>query len=434
MRPHVVLYKAELIKTLINHPQALDKASSYSLLECMFAGGLLTSNGEKWRRRRKLITPTFHLEILRSYLGIFNEQSMIFLEKLKELPKEPYIEVDNLLGKYSVDIVCDSAMGLKVSGQKGSDLAENYFHAYHECGKIFVHRILRPWTNYDALFFHCFPKGRALKKFLDVLRSFTKKVINEKRESLLQEESTLSGKSQSKEFSQLPRKRKSFLELLLEFHLKDPDFSLDDIQEEVDTFMGAGHDTSAITSRWILFMLGMYPEIQEKVINELDNVFKGDAHRKIAYEDLNNMKYTECVIKETLRLFPPLPFVGREVHTDVNVGPYTIPGGSVAIFNVYMLHRDSEIFPNPEKFDPDRFIPDNCKYRHPYAFIPFSAGPRNCIGQRFAMTSLKVLIANILRNFRVFSVDQRDQIPLTWEITLTNIKPIRLRLIPRSVD
>lgn len=182
----------------------------------------------------------------------------------------------------------------------------------------------------------------------------------------------------------------------------DNSLTFDDIQEEVDTFMFAGHDTTACSITWVCHNLCLYPEIQKKVHEELDNIF-GDSERHVSNEDLGKLNYLERVIKETMRLFPVVLYVGRELSEDIEIDGYRIEKGKNVTINIGAIHRDERYYPNPEKFDPDRFLPENSKDRHPYAFIPFSAGKRNCIGQRFAMMELKILLASILQKFTIHS-------------------------------
>ncbi|ELW47048.1 Cytochrome P450 4V2 [Tupaia chinensis] len=174
-------------------------------------------------------------------------------------------------------------------------------------------------------------------------------------------------------------KRRAFLDLLL--NVTDDEgnkLSHEDIREEVDTFMFEGHDTTAAAINWSLYLLGSYPEVQKKVDSELDEVF-GQSDRPANFEDLKKLKYLECVIKETLRLFPSVPLFARTLNEDCEMGGYRIVKGTEAVIIPYALHRDPRYFPNPEEFQPERFFPENVQGRHPYSYVPFSAGPRNCI-------------------------------------------------------
>lgn len=177
--------------------------------------------------------------------------------------------------------------------------------------------------------------------------------------------------------------------------------------------------------------------MQEKIFEELESIFSG-SDRPTVLEDLHAMKYLERVIKEVMRLYPPVPSIGRILSEDVQLDQYFLPKGTPIKVFIYFLHRDPRFFPEPEKFDPDRFLPENTASRHPYAYIPFSAGARNCIGQKFAMYEAKTLLSSVIRNFKITSVENRDELSLISEIILRthngiNVKLERRRAQPMNV-
>lgn len=203
-----------------------------------------------------------------------------------------------------------------------------------------------------------------------------------------------------------------------------------------------GHDTTAMALSWILYLLGHHPEIQARAAAEVDLMFEEDAYNNDGSDDgddkvmltldkLKSLKYLECCVKEGLRLCPSVPFIGRRLHEDMQINGYDIPKGTILFVYIYMLHRDPDVFPNPETFDPSRFLPENSVGRHPFAFVPFSAGPRNCIGQRFAMSELKIVLAYLLRHFRFESLDERDKISAMMEMVYRPKSPLRLRVYER---
>ncbi|CAL1271347.1 unnamed protein product [Larinioides sclopetarius] len=196
-------------------------------------------------------------------------------------------------------------------------------------------------------------------------------------------------------------------------------------------FTRNGQDTTKIALSWILYMLGLHAEIRGKVYEELDLIFGVDHERHATAEDLKNMKYLECVIKETLRIYPPVPILTRYLKEDTTICGYQIPKGTICAVFPHVLHRDEKVFPNPEKFEPDRFLPENSANRHPYAWIPFSAGPRNCIGQKLAFMELVTITSTILRRYTVESLDPRDQVLPTLTIALSSSIPLRIKIRPR---
>lgn len=193
-----------------------------------------------------------------------------------------------------------------------------------------------------------------------------------------------------------------------------------------------GHDTTSAAISWTLFLIGADPVIQQKVIDELDEIMCGDRTRSPTMKELLDMKYLECCIKEALRLYPSVPLIARHIREEVKIDNYTIPVGTTAMIVTYMLHRNPEIYPKPEQFNPDRFLPENCKGRHPYAYIPFSAGPRNCIGQKFAILEEKAVISTVLRRFKIESVDRREDLTLLGELILRPKDGLRVRITARD--
>lgn len=232
----------------------------------------------------------------------------------------------------------------------------------------------------------------------------------------------------------LGRKRKRpFIDTLIHQHLKEPhSLSELDVREEVDTFMFEGHDTTAWGLTWAVYLLGLHEDVQSKCHDELDHIFSDDQSRDITMDDLRQMKYIECVVKESQRLYPSVPILGRTLSTDINVTGHLVPKGVSVLILPYLVHRDPKHWPQPERFIPERFEDaETLRHRHPFAFIPFSAGPRNCIGQRFALLEEKAIIASLLRNYRIRSRETRDKVRLMPALILKSRLPIQVELVRR---
>lgn len=178
------------------------------------------------------------------------------------------------------------------------------------------------------------------------------------------------------------KKRLAFLDLLLESAQNGALISDKEIKEQVDTIMFEGHDTTAAGSSFFLSLMGVHQDIQEKVYKELHGIF-GDSDRPATFQDTLEMKYLERCLMETLRMYPPVPIIARQLKEDLKMasGDYTIPAGATVAVATYKLHRNAAVYPNPTKFDPDNFLPERQANRHYYAFVPFSAGPRSCVGE-----------------------------------------------------
>uniref|UniRef100_A0A6Q2WTW4 Cytochrome P450 4V2 n=1 Tax=Esox lucius TaxID=8010 RepID=A0A6Q2WTW4_ESOLU len=420
--PFLILFHAETIETVLNNPIHMEKAYAYKFLHPWLGTGLLTSTGDKWRRRRKMLTPTFHFSILTDFLEVMNEQAEVLVEKLNKEAGKGSFNCFNHVTLCALDIICETAMGKKIYAQSNHD--SEYVRCVYKMSDIITRRQRMPWFWPDFVY-NYFGEGWEHDRSLKVLHSFTSNVIYERAEYISYVES-------DSESDQGMRKRRAFLDMLLKTTDEEGNkLTHQDIQEEVDTFMFRGHDTTAAAMNWAIHLIGSHPEVQKKLQQELHEVF-GVSDRPINTEDLKNLRYLECVIKESLRLFPSVPFFARNIGENCNINGFKIPKGANAIIIPYSLHRDERHFPQPEEFRPERFLPENNVGRHPYAFIPFSAGLRNCIGQRFAIMEEKVILASILRYFNVEACQKREELCPLGELILRPEKGIWIKLEKRT--
>ncbi|CAH0727718.1 unnamed protein product, partial [Brenthis ino] len=204
----------------------------------------------------------------------------------------------------------------------------------------------------------------------------------------------------------------SFLDMLISISGGENGYSNVELREEVLTMTVAGTDTSATVIGYTLMLLAKYPKIQDKVYEELYEIF-GDSNRPVTKQDLVDMKCLERVVKESLRLFPPVPFIVRKVETEVKLPSGRIlPAGTGAVLGIWGCHRDPKYWgPDAEHFDPDRFLPERFNLEHACSYMPFSNGPRNCVGYQFALMSIKTSLAWILRNNKVVGEPEDGPIP-----------------------
>ena len=315
-------------------------------------------------------------------------------------------------------------MGSKLNFKTQED--NDYKQAVYDVGKILLYRLVHPW--FVLKFFNFFsPWYLQERKLTNILHDFTKQVIKEREENFDHD-----ALPQEQHDVYLGKRRMAMLDLLLSAKHKDGIIDNEGIQEEVDTFMFEGHDTTAAALSFALMLLACHKESQNLILQEMAEVL-GDLHKKPSQNDLQSMRYLERCLKESLRLYPSVFFIARALGEDMKTfSGYLLPKDTIVIMHIYDIHHNPDIYPDPEKFDPDRFLPENSQNRHPYAYLPFSAGARNCIGQKFAILELKAAVCAILANFVLEPVDTPETITLIADIILRTKEPIKIKLIPRS--
>ncbi|XP_031558794.1 cytochrome P450 4V2-like [Actinia tenebrosa] len=422
----IFTFRPDFAELLLSSSRNITKSFLYTFVHPWLGTGLLTSTGEKWKRRRRQITPTFHFKILNVFIQVFEEQSKILVSVLKDECEKGKLDIFPKITRCALDIICESSMGKSVNAQIEGN--SPYVNAVLRMSEVLLQRAKSPWLWPDFVF-HLSSSGRIHKHCLNMLHGFTNKVIDER---LLERKS--SAGQEEREVDEFTGKRKkrplAFLDLLLDA-FDDGQIDREGIREEVDTFMFEGHDTTAAAMTWVILLLGQHPDVQNKAQQEVDEFFESRPEQ-LTVDSMKDLKYLECVIKESLRLYPSVPFFGRKITDDFVIDGVAIPKGETVVVAPMALHHNPNVWPDPERFDPDRFLPENSEGRHPYAYVPFSAGPRNCIGQRFALLEEKVVLANILRHFNVKSEQSRDQIRVCAELITRPQDGIFVTLTPRD--
>jgi len=200
------------------------------------------------------------------------------------------------------------------------------------------------------------------------------------------------------------------------------------LRDELMTLFGAGHETTALALTWTWYLLSRHPEVNAKLEEELDRALTG---RSPAAGDLPRLPYTAMVIREALRLYPPVPGVAREPIEDVTIAGYEIPKGSLITVSPYVLHHDARFFSDPERFDPERFAPGWEEHIPRYAYLPFGSGPRVCIGNGFAMMEARLILATVAQHYRL-SINPNDTIRPIQLVTLRPSGPVKMKIERRT--
>lgn len=435
--PFVVVFSPETAEDVLGSNVIIRKGQSYDVTHSWLGQGLLTSYSSKWFNNRKLLTPAFHFKILESFLPIMNRNAKVMIENLKsesENNNDIIKDIRRPILLCALDVICETAMGIKINAQKDPEAA--YIKATYAMGDIIVDRICKPWTWFDVAY-KWTAQGQIYFQHLNTVKKFAEVVIQERLNDL-GDDSTKGTKGKVKSekeeenMSLGVKQKEPFIDTLILEHLRNPtQLTVENIREEVDTFMFEGHDTTAWGTIWTVFLLGLHPEIQTRLQDEVDQVYDSLVdEQELTLEDLRKLCYTEAVIKESQRLYPSVPFISRQTEVDFKIGKYTVPAGTQVGVSIAQIHKDPAHWSDPEKFDPERFL--NTRLKHSYSFVPFSAGPRNCIGQKFALMEEKALVASIFRNFRVTSIDTRDKITPTVSLISKASVPVSVKLIPRK--
>ena len=179
-------------------------------------------------------------------------------------------------------------------------------------------------------------------------------------------------------------------------------------------------------------MLALHQDVQEKVIQELEDVFDS-VDQETDIDMMNNFPYLEMVIKETLRLHPILPLIGREASKNVELKSCTIPAGANIVINIFRVQRNPKYWgDDAHLFNPDRFLPENFRKIHPYAYVPFSSGPRICIGIKYGMYAMKVILSHILRNYKVTTSLKFEDLEYKIAVTLRVVQGCMIKLETRE--
>lgn len=412
----VFIADPEDVQIVLGSNRLLYKSMSYIHLEPWLGRGLLTNGGELWHRKRKMLTPGFHFKRFSEFKQSIYDNCNIMIDKLKEKSNGEPFDIYPFVTLLTLDIICETAMGIKQNAQLQN--SSEYVKAVETMCRIIEMQMFSIWKKNKFLF--KFTEDFELRKqTLEILHGQTNRVI-ELRKRAFKDLNINSLVNAEKSNENGVKKRLAFLDILLLAQMEGANLSDTDIREEVDTFMFEGHDTTSSALSFTIFLLSQHKAEQEKAFEE-----------SIAFEgkENENMKYLEAVIKEALRLYPSVPFYSRQVLEEIQLRHIKLPKGVNVAVMAYLMHRDGRYFPEPNRFNPERFLVEpnsSC----PYAFVPFSAGPRNCIGQKFAMLEVKCVLANLLRAYEFLPVEGFVPHPVA-ETVLKSRNGIQVRLRKR---
>ena len=393
LRPFYLVVDPELVKELLTTPtDAFTKSPILQRTKVVLGEGLLTSEDPIHRQHRKLILPAFHNSRLRTYADTAVRLSE---ETTTDWGDGEVFALDRMMMRLTLEIAAETLFGAHVEWA-----VARISRALDTAMRVFRRRMMNPLA--ELLLRLPLPESRRLRRARSDLDRVVYGIIESRRAER--------------------RPRADLLALLLAAQDEDTGAHLtdDEIRDEVMTLFLAGHETTANALTWTLVLLARHPEVETRLHAEIDAVL-GD--RAATFDDLRDLPFTRQVFSEALRLYPPAWAISRLAVRDTVLGGHRIPAGSILTISPYVLHHDVRLWAHPEAFDPDRFAPEADVKRHKFAFLPFSAGPRGCIGEQFAWMEGVLVLATLARRWKLRLPDN-EPIPLQPSITLRPGRPI----------
>ncbi|KXJ78231.1 hypothetical protein RP20_CCG005056 [Aedes albopictus] len=415
----------ELVQQVLNHPDCQEKSNVYELLR--LPNGLLSSKYKVWKLHRKTLNSTFNIRILNSFLPIFNDSTRKLIKLLdQQADTGKSFDILILFTHCTLGMVCETSFGKKVLEREGK---QHFFDSLEvlltSLGKRVVNVLL-----HSEIIYRLTPMYRNEMKCRAVCRRFTDKVIEEKRAEIKKlfagNSNNPTDEALSDDEGDAYKRPQIFIDQLLKMPLMMKsayNFSDQEISDQVFTMIIAGNETSATQMAHTCLLLAMNPDAQEKAYQEVQQIIP----TKDTYIDadiLRKLVYIEAVLKESMRLLPVGSLISRKNLQEIVLDGHKIPKNTPLLMKPYSLHRRSDIWgSDAEQFIPERFLREDAKQRHPYAFIPFSGGPRGCIGVRYAMMSLKIMLALILMNFKISTQLRYRELKIHYQLSLNLAGP-----------
>uniref|UniRef100_A0A3B5BBI5 Leukotriene-B(4) omega-hydroxylase 2-like n=1 Tax=Stegastes partitus TaxID=144197 RepID=A0A3B5BBI5_9TELE len=394
---HLVrLFHPDYVKPLLMAPASITVKDEliYDHLRPWLGQSLLISNGEEWSRKRRLLTPAFHFDILKNYVAKFNSSTNTMHDKWRRLVAEgrTTLEMFDHITLMTLDSLLKCAFSHNSNCQESTS---EYVSAIVQLSDLIIDRRQNILHHWDWIYWRT-QQGKQFKQALSIVHRFTREVV-QKRRALIDQTETQPDRTTA------PQRKKDFVDIILLSEDEDGrGLSDEEIQAEANTFMFAGHDTTASAICWTLYNLARHAHYQEQCRQEVMDLMQGRDRDAIEWEDLSNLPFTTMCIRESLRLHSPVQAVTRRYTQDMALpGGRTVPQGAICLVSIYGTHHNPAAWTNPHEFNPLRFDPTSTRSRASHAFIPFSSGPRNCIGQKFALAELRVVVALTLLRFRL---------------------------------
>ena len=390
-RPDLIEY------VLVRNPQNFRKDRVVQNSRWLLGTGLLTAEGDAWKRQRRLIQPAFARDRTEAYARCMTDSAE---QMLTDWRVGSMVDIHQEMMSLTLRVVVRALFELETMETSEISRSLNTIMLNSIGGRL----LFPPFFRYLPL-----PGMRDVRRAVNNMNAAAYEIIRQRRSSDKQTSGDL-------------------LSILMQARDEDGSRMTDEqVRDEIMTFLLAGHETTAVALSWALYLLSRNAGAEEKLREEVDRVL---ADRLPCVSDLPSLPFIESVIKETMRLYPPAWSVARTAINEFELEGYEIPAGSNIVISQWIMHRDRRFFSEPEKFDPERWSTSACQNLPRFAYFPFGGGPRQCIGASFAMTEAVLILATIARRFQLVSVDKTPVLPVP-SITLRPKDPIRMRIEAR---
>ncbi|XP_050523282.1 cytochrome P450 4C1-like isoform X1 [Daktulosphaira vitifoliae] len=404
----IVPTKPEDICAILNHPNLQKKGIILNPLRESCVGDNISTfdDLQKWKIHRYAAFKCISFNNGKTFTSLISKEAVALVDYFKPIQQDKTNDCEIYIPIHKMHLKTYEAAIFGENIAREIDVNHDIIiQNMKDTLNIIIYRIFNPWYFNKSIFKISTFYKKNIKNII-ILHNYINKLF--KRSEIEKVKENID-----------KTKGNTFIEIMEKFD----DLTDEDTRNLAHVFLGAGSDTASITISNIIFLMSYHSDIQNMVFVEQNMIFSsGDPNRRPTYEDLHQMKYLEQVINETLRIRSSTPFTVRYIEEEISVGGYLLPAGSILLICIGNLHKSHLYYKDPEKFNPDNFSPDECLSRHPNSFMPFGLGPRNCVGKRFAMIQMKVIISTLIRNYHFhFSekYSKPEDFKATYSITQT---------------
>ncbi|MBZ7966095.1 cytochrome P450 [Campylobacter molothri] len=405
---YVINDTKEVKRMMVDEVKEFPKSAFlHELLSPLLGESIFTTNGEVWKKQRELLRPSFEMTRINKVFNLMSEAVADMMECFDKYPDNSVIEVDEAMTFVTADVIFRTIMSSKLDAKKGKKILDAFVIFQEQS----VHTAMRHMFHFPKWLSYVLG-DRKRAKAGDTIRQVLSDIIKPRYEAV--------SSGESGKFEDIL----SSLLLVVDSQTNQR-FSFEEILDQVAMLFLAGHETTASSLTWTLYLLSLYPKEQQKAYEEIIQILKDET---IEISHLKQFKYLTNIFKESLRLYPPVGFFAREANKDTIVRDKTIKKGSGVVIAPWLIHRHESFWQNPNEFNPSRFDEEYKKD----AYLPFGAGERICIGQGFAMQEAILILANILKTYKL-ELEENFIPDVVGRLTIRSANGMRIKFSKRDV-